>query len=74
VYRLLARLSVFAGSCAEAAAEAVCGSGPLSGGEVFDLLAGLATKSLLVAQRGGPITRYRLLETIWAPWERPAPL
>jgi predicted ATPase/class 3 adenylate cyclase len=62
--RLLARLAVFAGGCSEEAAEAVCGEEPLSGGEVFELLAGLVAKSLVVAQRDGPTTRYRLLETI----------
>jgi predicted ATPase len=62
--RLLARLAVFAGGCTEEAAEEVCGADPLSGGEVFELLAGLVAKSLVVAQRHGPATRYRLLETI----------
>jgi predicted ATPase len=62
--RLLARLAVFAGGCTEEAAEAVCGSDPLSVGEVFELLAGLVAKSLVVAQRQGRSTRYRLLETI----------
>jgi predicted ATPase len=42
----------------------VCAADPLSDGEVFDLLAGLVAKSLVVAQRRGPTTRYRLLETI----------
>jgi predicted ATPase len=62
--RLLARLAVFAGGWTEEAAEAVCGAEPMSAGEVFELLAGLVAKSLVVAQRDGPITRYRLLETI----------
>jgi predicted ATPase/class 3 adenylate cyclase len=62
--RLLARLAVFAGGCSEEAAEAVCGEEPLSGREVFGLLAGLVAKSLVVAQRDGPTTRYRLLETM----------
>jgi predicted ATPase/class 3 adenylate cyclase len=62
--RLLARLAVFAGGCTEEAAEAVCGTNPVSGGEVFELLVGLVAKSLLVAQRDGSTTRYRLLETI----------
>jgi predicted ATPase/class 3 adenylate cyclase len=62
--RLLARLSVFAGGCTEEAAEEVCGTDPLSSGEVFELLAGLVAKSLVVAQRDGATTRYRLLETI----------
>jgi predicted ATPase len=62
--RLLARLAVFAGGCSREAAEAVCGGEPLTGGEVFDLFTGLVAKSLVVAQRDGPATRYRLLETI----------
>jgi predicted ATPase/class 3 adenylate cyclase len=62
--RLLARLAVFAGGCTEEAAEEVCGADPLSGREVFGLLVGLVAKSLVVAQRHGPTTRYRLLETI----------
>jgi predicted ATPase/class 3 adenylate cyclase len=62
--RLLSRLAVFAGGCSEEAAEAVCGTDPLSGSEVFELLSGLVAKSLVVAQRPGPTTRYRLLETI----------
>jgi predicted ATPase/class 3 adenylate cyclase len=62
--RLLARLAVFAGGCSEEAAETVCGADPLSGEEVFELLAGLVAKSLVVAQRDGATTRYRLLETI----------
>jgi predicted ATPase len=62
--RLLARLAVFAGGCTEEAAEEVCGVEPLSAVDVFELLAGLVAKSLVVAQRDGPTTRYRLLETI----------
>jgi predicted ATPase/class 3 adenylate cyclase len=62
--RLLARLAVFAGGCTEEAAEAVCDEVPISGGEVFELLSGLVAKSLVLAQRDGPATRYRLLETI----------
>jgi predicted ATPase len=62
--RLLARLAVFAGGCTLEAVEAVCGTDPLSGGEVFDSLASLVGKHLVVAQRDQPETRYRLLETI----------
>jgi predicted ATPase len=62
--RLLARLAVFAGGCSREAAEAVCDTEPLGGGEVFELLARLVAKSLVLAQRDGPATRYRLLETI----------
>jgi predicted ATPase len=61
---LLARLAVFAGGCTRSAAEAVCGAAPIAPGHVFDLLAGLVAKSLVVAHREGSETRYRLLETI----------
>jgi predicted ATPase len=62
--RLLARLAVFAGSLSEEAAEAVCGGDPLTPVAVFEVLAGLVAKSLVAAQRDGPTTRYRLLETM----------
>jgi predicted ATPase len=62
--RLLVRLAVFSGGCARAAVEAVCGVAPLAPGKVFGLLAALVAKSLVVAQRDRPETRYRLLETI----------
>ena len=62
--RLLVRLALFSGGCTRAAAEAVCGAQPLTAGNVFGLLVALVAKSLVVAQRDGPATRYRLLETI----------
>jgi predicted ATPase/class 3 adenylate cyclase len=62
--RLLARLAVFVGGCTRAAAEAVCAGEPIRRQEVFDLLAGLVAKSLVVAEPSGVQTRYRLLETI----------
>jgi predicted ATPase len=62
--RLLARMAVFAGGCTRSAAEHVCGGPPLSAGQVFDALAGLVAKSLVVAQREGAEARYRLLETV----------
>jgi predicted ATPase len=55
--RLLARLAVFSGGRTDEAAETVCGTDPLPGGQVFELLAGLVAKSLVVAQRDGPATR-----------------
>ena len=61
--RLLDRLSVFSGGCTLAAAEAVCAGGPIDGDEVFELLASLVARSLVLAD-AGPETRYRLLETI----------
>jgi non-specific serine/threonine protein kinase len=55
---LLRRLSVFAGGWTLEAAEAVCGE------EVFDLLASLVEKSLVLYEERGADARYRLLETV----------
>ncbi|WP_234384424.1 BTAD domain-containing putative transcriptional regulator [Streptomyces sp. MMG1121] len=56
---VLARLSVFAGGCDLAAAEAVCG--PVA----LDALGSLVDKSLVVAAPSGESgMRYRLLETV----------
>jgi len=62
--RLLARLSVFAGGWTRDAAQAVCADSPIEPGTVFELLTDLVARSLVVADRKGPETRYRLLETI----------
>jgi predicted ATPase len=62
--RLLARLAVFAGGCTRDAVGAICAGGPIEGRAVLGLLADLVARSLLVAERGGFDTRYRLLETI----------
>jgi len=61
---LLARLAVFAGGATLEAAEAVCGGDGIDPEMVFELLAGLVARSLVVAEEHGPQTRYRLLETI----------
>jgi len=61
---LLARLAVFAGGATLEAAEAVCGGDGIDRDDVFELLAGLVARSLVVAEDKGPGTRYRLLETI----------
>jgi len=61
---LLARLAVFAGGATLEAAEAVCGGEGIDPDAVFDLLAALVARSLVVAEDTGPETRYRLLETI----------
>ncbi|WP_217237092.1 AAA family ATPase, partial [Streptomyces sp. AC555_RSS877] len=56
---VLRRLSVFAGGCDLAAAEAVCGPA------AFDALGSLVDKSLVVAAPSGDDgMRYRLLETV----------
>jgi predicted ATPase/class 3 adenylate cyclase len=62
--RLLARLTVFAGGCTLEAAETVCGGDGIDPDTVFELLASLVARSLVVAEEHGPETRYRLLETI----------
>jgi predicted ATPase/DNA-binding CsgD family transcriptional regulator/DNA-binding XRE family transcriptional regulator len=62
---LLRRLSVFAGTFALEAVEAVCAGAGIAGAEILDLLSELVDKSWVVVERqptGG--TRYRLLETI----------
>ena len=61
---LLQRLSSFAGGCDLQAAEVVCGTEPLTPEHIFDLLASLVEKSLVLPEEGGDGTRYRMLETI----------
>jgi predicted ATPase len=62
--QLLARLAVFAGGATLEAAETVCEGQGIEPDAVFDLLAALVARSLVVAEERGPQTRYRLLETI----------
>jgi predicted ATPase/class 3 adenylate cyclase len=62
--RLLARLAVFAGGCTLEAAETVCGGDGINPDTVFELLASLVARSLVLTEEHGPETRYRLLETI----------
>ena len=61
---LLARLAVFAGGCTLQAVEAVCGGEGIGPEAVFELLASLVARSLVVPEEHGLETRYRLLETI----------
>jgi predicted ATPase len=61
---LLSRLAVFAGGCTLEAVEAVCGGEGIDPDTVFELLASLVARSLVVAEEHGLETRYRLLETI----------
>ena len=60
---LLRRLAVFAGSFSLSAATHVTAGPPIAVGEVFDLLAKLVDKSLVMPLQGADRTRYRLLET-----------
>jgi predicted ATPase/class 3 adenylate cyclase len=62
--RLLDRLCVFSGGCTLEAIEHVCSGDPLEPDDVFELLANLVARHLVVADDTGPDTRYRLLETI----------
>ncbi|HET9341454.1 MAG TPA: adenylate/guanylate cyclase domain-containing protein [Candidatus Eremiobacteraceae bacterium] len=59
---LFARAGVFAGSFTLDAATAVCGKGSVGPFEVLDLIASLADKSLVNAETGGGLERYRMLE------------
>jgi tetratricopeptide (TPR) repeat protein len=61
---LLDRLSVFAGGFSLEAAETVTVGNGVDADEVFDLLASLVARSLVVAETEEIDARYRLLETI----------
>jgi predicted ATPase len=58
------RCAVFAGSFDERAVEAVCTDDALDCADVADVVSLLVDKSMLVADRRGGETRYRLLETL----------
>ena len=60
---LLRRLAVFAGDFTPESASVVAAGAGIAAWEVFDLVAGLIAKSLVIADIGGDIVRYRLLET-----------
>ncbi|MFI6787474.1 ATP-binding protein [Nonomuraea sp. NPDC050383] len=62
--RLWARLSMFPGSVDLDTAEAVCAGDGIACAEVFDLIAGLVDKSVLVSEYAEGGTRYRMLECI----------
>ena len=61
---LWARLSVFAGGFELDAAEGICADDRLAAGQVLDLLAALAGKSVLTAEHRAGVARYRLPETL----------
>jgi predicted ATPase/DNA-binding SARP family transcriptional activator len=63
--RLLARLSVFAGGCDLAAAEAVCADDQMPHGEILDVLSRLVDKSLVAAPDPGGEARFTQLQTLW---------
>ena len=61
---LWARLSVFAGGFELDAAEGICADHQLAAGQVLDLLAALAGKSILTAEHRKGVARYRLPEPL----------
>ena len=61
---LWARLSVFAGGFELDAVEGICADHRLAAGDVLELLAALADKSVLIADHGEGGARYRLPETL----------
>ena len=61
---LWARLSVFAGGFELDAAEGICADDRLAAEEVLELLAALAGKSILTAEHGQGVARYRLPEVL----------
>jgi non-specific serine/threonine protein kinase len=62
---VFAQLTVFAGGCTLAAAEAVCGQSRLQEGELLQCIAQLADKSMIVAERSANGSmRYTLHETL----------
>ncbi len=61
-----ARLSVFSGGFELDTAEVVCGGDGISPEAVFDLVASLVDKSIIVRDEQDSSVRYRLLETIRA--------
>ena len=62
--RVFERLSTFAGSFDLERAELVCAGDGIDDVDVSGLLVALVDKSMVVAERSGPRTRYRLLETL----------
>jgi predicted ATPase len=59
---MLRRLAIFTGSFTLEAVAAVATGAPVEESDVFDVLAGLVDKSLVVPLAGGSQNRYRLLE------------
>ena len=63
---VLHRLAVFAGGFTLEAASVIARGRDLDAAQVVDCVTNLAEKSLVVVERAGAVTRYRLLETMRA--------
>jgi predicted ATPase len=63
--RLFARLSVFAGGCELAAAEAVCADDQVPDSEILDVLSRLVDKSLVTGPGAVGEARFTQLQTLW---------
>jgi len=61
---LFDRLSVFAGGFDLKAVEAICADDAIDEYDVIDIVGELVDKSMVIAERTGTTTRYRLLETL----------
>jgi predicted ATPase/DNA-binding SARP family transcriptional activator len=61
---LLQRLSLFAGGFTLEAAEQVCAGGDIEARDVFDIVAALVERSLVVMREQADSARYHLLETV----------
>ncbi|HLJ83936.1 MAG TPA: adenylate/guanylate cyclase domain-containing protein [Candidatus Eremiobacteraceae bacterium] len=57
------RVGIFAGSFSLEAATTVCGGDQLEADDIFELLASLVDKSLIIADTTGERERYRMLES-----------
>jgi len=63
---IMRRLAVFIGDFTLEAATRVAGAGDIAPADVVKILSSLVAKSLVVADVSGPISHYRLLETMRA--------
>ena len=61
--RVFDRLSVFAGGCTQASAEAVCAGGDVATADIANLISSLVDKSMVVADFDGIDPRYWLFES-----------
>ncbi len=61
--QIFRRLAIFSGDFSLDAVSDVCAGGDIDSLDILDLISSLVDKSLVVAETGGSIERYRLLES-----------